>query len=335
MKKNTAIVGAGAIAYCHAAALTKLGVGIRAVIDVNPESAGRLASQCGAEVVGDLAEIVDGLDMVHICTPPSARVAHARIAMEAGCHVLMEKPIAITLSDARVLVDLARVNKVRLMVDFNHRFRPGFQALARRVQSGELGEIVSVFVNRMGMLGGNAGTQHDTWRRKAGTVCGMSIESLSHDIDMIHQLAGPVSTVQANVRCTIADAPTFDDNACVLLGMRNGAMGSMNASWSSHLKGSARGVVGTRGTAILEGGDLFDFERLRVRTRDMPSEEVIELDDIYRFASCPSYFNVNQHFLECVEKGVESTASGLHALEVLRVSQAILDAARTQTLQVL
>ncbi|CAM5184911.1 Inositol 2-dehydrogenase/D-chiro-inositol 3-dehydrogenase [Castellaniella defragrans] len=333
MKKSTAIIGAGAIAYCHAAALTKLGVEIRAVIDVNPESADKLARQCGAAVVSDLAEVVEGLDMVHICTPPSARVAHARTAMEAGCHVLMEKPIATTLADAQILVDLARIHKVRLMVDFNHRFRSGFQELLKRVRSGDLGEVVSVFVSRMGMLGGNAGTQHDTWRRRADTVCGMSIESLSHDIDMIHQLAGPVSTVQANVRCTIADAPTFDDNASVLLGMRSGAMGNINASWSSYLKGSARGVLGTRGTAILEGGDLFDFDRLRLRTRDMSGEEVIELNDVYRFASCPSYFNVNRYFLECVEKNVASSASGHHALEVLKVSLAILDAARTQTLQ--
>ncbi len=328
--KKTAIVGAGAIAYCHAEALTKLGVKICGVIDVNQESARKLADKYATTAVRDLAEIAQSLDMVHICTPPSFRIDYARIAMEAGCHVVMEKPMAITVADAEILVEMARTNGVRLMIDFNHRFRAGFQELLKVVESGEIGDVVNVFVNRMGMLGGNAGTQNDTWRRKADTVCGMSIESLSHDIDMIYQLVGPVSTVKADVRGTFADAPKFDNNANVLFTMRNGAMGVINASWSSYLKGSSRGVFGTKGTVILEGDDLFDFTRLRIRTQDMAHEKVVKLNDIYNFTTCPSYFNANRYFIECMEKGVDSTASGQHALATLKVSHAILEAARTQ-----
>lgn len=329
--KKTALIGAGAIAYCHARALKQLDVEICGVIDVNPDSARKLADACGTRVVSHLAEIAGELDMVHLCTPPSFRIDYARTAMEAGCHVFMEKPMAITPADGQILVNMAEANGVRLMVDFNHRFRAGFQELLRIVQSGEIGEVVNVFINRMGMLGGNAGTQHDTWRRKAGTVCGMSIESLSHDIDMVWQLLGPVASVRADVRGTFADAPAFDNNVNALLSMRNGAMGVLHASWSSHLKMSARGVVGTRGTVILEGDDLFDFNRLRLRTADMPHEHLIRLDDVYHFATCPSYLNANRYFLECQDKGEDGSASGRHALETLKISHAILESARTQT----
>ena len=329
--KKTAIIGAGAIAYCHARALDKLGVEICGVFDVNQDSARKLAAACGTEVIEDLSDIVASLDMVHLCTPPSFRIDYARTAMEAGCHVFMEKPMAINPADGQILVDLARTHGVRLMVDFNHRFRAGFQELLKVVQSGEIGDIVNVFIHRMGMLGGNAGTQNDTWRRKAGTVCGMSIESLSHDIDMIWQLLGPVASVKADVRGTFADAPTFDTHVNALLSMRNGAMSLIHANWSSYLKNSARGVSGTRGTVILEGDDLFDFTRLRLRTADMPEERVIPLNDRYDFATCPSYFNANRYFLECIEQGVDGSASGSHALETLKVSHAILNAARTQT----
>lgn len=329
--KKTALIGAGAIAYCHARALKQLDVEICGVIDVNPDNARKLADACGARVVSHLSEIAGELDMVHLCTPPSFRIDYARTAMQAGCHVFMEKPMAITPADGQILVDMAEANGVRLMVDFNHRFRAGFQELLRIVQSGEIGEVVNVFIHRMGMLGGNAGTQHDTWRRKAGTVCGMSIESLSHDIDMIWQLLGPVASVRADVRGTFADAQAFDNNVNALLSMRNGAMGVLHASWSSHLKMSARGVVGTRGTVILEGDDLFDFNRLRLRTADMPREHLIRLDDVYHFTSCPSYLNANRYFLECLDKGADGSASGRHALETLKVSHAILESARTQT----
>ena len=330
--KKTAIIGAGAIAYCHAKALTKMGVEICGVVDVNQESAKKLAAKYNTVVVDDLAKIAKTLDMAHICTPPAYRIDYARTVMEAGCHVVMEKPMAITLEDARTLVDLASKNNVKLMVDFNHRFRAGFQELLKVVKSGEIGEVINVFVNRMGMLGGNAGTQNDTWRRKADTVCGMSIESLSHDIDMIYQLVGPIASVKADVRGTFADAPKFDNNANVLFNMQNGAMGIINASWSSYLKGSSRGVFGTQGTVILEGDDLFDFTRLRIRTQDMPHEKVIKLNDIYNFTTCPSYLNANTYFIECMERGEESTASGRHALETLKISHAILDSARTQSI---
>ena len=329
--KKTAIIGAGAIAYCHAEALTKLGIEICGVLDVNKESAKRLADKYNSTVIDNLAEAVKDVDMVHICTPPSYRIDYARTAMEAGCHVVMEKPMAISIADAETLVDLARKNNVKLMIDFNHRFRSGFQELLSVVKSGVIGDVVNVFITRMGMLGGNAGTHNDTWRRQADTVCGMSIESLSHDIDMIYQLVGPVASVKADVRGTFADAPKFDNNANVLFNMKNGAMSIINASWSSYLKGGSRGVFGTKGTVILEGEDLFDFTRLRIRTHDMPFEQVTRLNDVYNFTTCPSYYNANKHFIECMEKGAESTASGAHALETLKVSHAILDAARTQS----
>ena len=329
--KKTAIIGAGAIAYCHAEALTQLGVEICGVIDVNRESAQKLATRYNTSVVDELSTIVKNLDMVHICTPPSYRIDYARTAMKAGCHVVMEKPMAISIDDAETLVGLARSNGVKLMIDFNHRFRYGFHELLKVVRSGEVGDVVNVFINRMGMLGGNAGTQNDTWRRKADTVCGMSIESLSHDIDMIYQLAGPISSVKADVRGTLADAPKFDNYANVLFNMKNGAMGIINACWSSWLKGGSRGVFGTKGTVVLEGDDLFDFTRLRIRTQDMMHEKVVKLNDIYNFTTCPSYLNANRYFIDCIEKGEDSTASGKHALETLKVSHAILDSARTQS----
>ena len=328
---RTAIIGAGAIAYCHAEALRRLGVDIAGVLDINRASAEKLAARYGAVVLDDLEKAVESLDMVHICTPPSLRIDYARTAMAAGCHVLMEKPMAISVADGQSLVDMADRYGVRLMVDFNHRFRAGFQQLSDVVERGAIGNVVNVHIQRMGMLGGNAGTRNDTWRTRPETVCGMSIESLSHDIDMIVQLAGPIVGVQADVRRTLADVPQFDTDANVLLTLKNGAMGLICASWSSHLKGSTRGVVGSKGSVVLEGDDLFDFARLRLRTHGQPHEQVTRLDDHYEFATCPSYFNVNSHFLECVKQGKESSASGRRALETLEVSHAILEAAQTHT----
>ncbi len=327
---STIIVGAGAIAYAHAEALTKLGVTIRGVYDINPASAHKLAAQYGTVAVEDFAEIVKSVDMVHLCTPPAKRVEHAAVAMTAGCHVLAEKPLAISIADAQTIVDLAQQHQVKLMVDYNHRFRVGFQQLLSIVQSGRIGEVVDVFIYRMSMLGGNAGTQNDTWRRTPNLVCGMTIESLSHDIDMVLQLAGPIRDVKADIRGTFADVPQFDTNAHVSFNLGRGGMALIHSSWSSHLKGSVRGVMGTKGTVILEGDDLFDFTRLRLKTNEMPCEEVLQVNDTYNLHTCPSYYNVNKHCIECIANKTESTISGAYALGTLKISHAILESAKTQ-----
>ncbi|MCD8138867.1 MAG: Gfo/Idh/MocA family oxidoreductase [Planctomycetaceae bacterium] len=330
---KTIIVGAGAIAYAHARALRDLGVAILGVYDVNPESAARLASQYESKPLASLEQyeaMVADVDMVHLCTPPGLRIGYAEPAMRAGCHIITEKPMATTVDDAQTLVAMAEKYGVRIMVDFNHRFRAGFQKLLGLVRDGTLGDITDVFIHRIGMLGGNAGTKNDTWRRVPGMVCGMTIESLSHDIDMIVQLAGGVKDVKADIRGTIPGVPEFDNNAHVSLNLASGAMASIHSSWSAHIKNSARGVIGSKGTAILEGDDLFDFSRLRLRTDAMEFEQVVKIGDTYSLPTCTSYTNATRHFLDCMREGKESTASGAYALETLKISHAILEAAKTQ-----
>ncbi|MCQ5130530.1 Gfo/Idh/MocA family oxidoreductase [Butyricicoccus faecihominis] len=330
---KTVIVGAGAIAYAHAKACRALNVEIVGVFDIRAESAKKLADEYHAAVLVDMEQYekaVQGADMVHLCTPPSLRLAYAEIAMKAGCHVVTEKPMAIAVEDARKMCDMAERYGVQIMVDYNHRFRPGFQKLLEIVRSGQIGDIVDAFVYRAGMLGGNAGTKNDTWRRKPGLVCGMSIESLSHDIDMIIQLAGPVRDVKADVRGTYAEIPEFDNNVHVSLNMESGAMALVNASWSSYMKGSTRGVIGTKGTVYLEGDDLFDFTRLRIRTDEMECEQEFKLNDIYNLATCPSYTNATRHFLDVIEGKAENAVSGAYALRTLEISHAILDSAKAQ-----
>lgn len=330
---KTVIVGAGAIAYAHARACRELGIEVLGVYDISMESARKLAACCGGTVLADMdayERCVQQADMVHLCTPPSLRLQYAQTAMQHGCHIITEKPMAIEQSDAQAMVEMARRYGVQIMVDYNHRFRTGFQKLLQVVRSGQIGDIVDVFVYRMGMLGGNAGTKHDTWRRKPGMVCGMSIESLSHDIDMIVQLAGPIRSVKADVRGTFSDVPEFDNNVHALLHMDSGAMGLIHASWSAYMKGSTRGLLGTKGTVWLEGDDLFDFARLRLKTDDMAYEEIIRLDDVYHLETCSSYTRATSHFIDIMQGKAENTVSGAYAAYTLKISHAILQAANSQ-----
>ena len=90
---KTAIVGAGFAARCHVAALRSLGVPVVGIVGVAREHAAGLASSCGAVAFDRLDDVIDKVDVVHICTPPTARLEFALTAIGAGKHVLIEKPM--------------------------------------------------------------------------------------------------------------------------------------------------------------------------------------------------------------------------------------------------
>jgi myo-inositol 2-dehydrogenase/D-chiro-inositol 1-dehydrogenase len=153
----------------------------------------------------------------------------------------------------------------------------------------------------------------------------MSIESLSHDIDLMRWMFGDVRDVCATTFESRPAVPGFDDNAHALLAFESGVTAMIHASWSSHLTMSSRGIVGTRGTAYLEGPALFDNAALHWKTDETP-HEVVELindpNDINGF------INENRHFLEVVDRGVTPQVTGADGLRALEVSHAILQSSR-------
>lgn len=329
MGLKTAIIGSGGIAYCHADALRKLGVEIAGVFDIIPESAAKLAAAYGGRAISSIDEILDEVDMIHLCTPPSCRLEYAEKAMAAGKHVLSEKPMATSVEDGEKLVALAKKYGVVLMVGFSHRYRHGFKILRDTYRSGVLGKMSSLFVHRYAKIGATPGLKTESWRTNPNLACGMTVESLSHDIDLILQINPGIATVQANVKATIDGLPQFDTNTNAIFTFNDGSLGLIDASWSSPLNYSSRGVIGDKGSAILIGNDIFGFTELHLRTLDMERTQVTLLNDPFRFVGCYSYYDENSHFIDCVVNGTPCEVSGEYALRTLKTSHAILEAAGT------
>ena len=327
---KTAFIGAGGIAEAHARAVKSLGIGIVGALDVDAEKARAFVGRHGGRAISKLGEVLDEIDMIHLLTPPSQRVEYVRAAAAAGKHILIEKPIAASVGDAETIIALAKEGGVKLMVNFNHRFRDGFLMLKETVDSGALGDIVSVYSHRLGAGHGFLGLLKPSWRTQKEFICGMCVESLSHDIDMILQLAGGISTVSAVISESIAELPGFDNNAAVAFRTEKGAVGSIHASWSSHLGHSERGVIGTKGSAVLSGNDLFNFEEFTIRTEDTPYPQTTKIGDIFSLAdiSDESFRRTNRHFQKCVEMGAVPAASGEDGLNALIISRAILESSK-------
>jgi len=321
---KTAIIGAGGIARKHAEALLKIpDVQVVGVIDPNADNANTIAAMCNAKVVSNIEELLSELDMIHLLTPPSRRIEYAKPAMEAGKHVFCEKPIATDIADGNKLAKLAKENNIIFMTAFNMRFRPGYLTLQNDVLSGRLGEVVSVWSHRIGPGVGFNDSLGNSWRTEPGLVCGMTVESLSHDIDMFDGLGLKVESVAAWVTGSRPDLPDFDNNSQLLMRLKNGGSAVINASWASHLAMSSRGVVGTRGTAVLDGTGFFDFMNYKVVTDG--GEEVTHINDPF---DNESYYTENLHFIDCVKSGKTPIVNEDSGVSALKVSLAALKSAK-------
>ena len=327
---KTAFIGAGGIAEAHARAAASLGIEIVGALDVNRDNARAFTERHGGVVINELGDVLDKIDTIHLLTPPSQRVEYVREAAGAGKHILIEKPIAASIADAEEIIALAKKSGVKLMVNFNHRFRDGFVMLKEAFDSGALGDIVNIYAHRIGVGHGFLGALKPSWRTQKEFICGMCVESLSHDIDMILQLAGGISAVSAVVSESIAELPGFDNNAVVAFRTDKGAVGSIHASWSSHLGRSERGIIGTKGSAAISGDDLFNFEEFTIRRDGMPYPQVTKIGDIFSLANIgdQSFRLTNKHFLECIEKDEKPSATGEDGLNALIFSLAILESSR-------
>ena len=325
-----AIVGTGGIARRHVKALLELSdAKIVAMIDLERAKAQEAAACCGAEVYDGLGDCLDEVDAVYILTPPFSHRTLALEAIEAGKHVFCEKPLSISLDDAEAIVAAAASTRVKFMVGFNHRFREGFSRLKSIAESGELGKIMHFWSHRIGP--GASGKVYN-WRTDPEQVCGMSVESLSHDIDIMRWIAGEAKDVRANVFASLPHLPQFDNNANVVLTLKQGGTGLIHASWASRLGFNSRGVIGTKGTAYISGPGLWSMTELHRQTEDMDHEAVEIINDYF---DDTSYLNENRHFVECIETDQQPSASARDGLETLRISHAILESHSSSTVVVL
>jgi len=149
MKKiNTAIVGTGFMGKVHAENVRRLGnVEIAAVVGSRPETARKFADAMGIPMATDnLSEVLANpqIDAVHICTPNVDHFPMSLAAIEAGKAVLCEKPMTMTVDEARQLVAAAKEKNVVNGVQHNLRYYPNVQQIRQMIKAGDLGEILVV-----------------------------------------------------------------------------------------------------------------------------------------------------------------------------------------------
>jgi predicted dehydrogenase len=147
-KLKTAIIGAGFMGRTHAEAVRRLGtVEVAAVVGVSEQEARSFAASLGVEKWSADYRIVladPEIDAVHVCTPNALHHPISKAALEAGKHVLCEKPLTLSVAEAEELVALAKAKNLANCVNHNLRYYPVLQQARRMIENGDLGEILIV-----------------------------------------------------------------------------------------------------------------------------------------------------------------------------------------------
>lgn len=247
--------------------------------------------------------------------------------------MLCEKPLAISAEDGAAIVEAAERKGVVAMTGFNQRYREGYRRLHDTARGGSLGRLHHFWCHRFGMGAGALGTAGGSnWRTDPATLCGMTVESLSHDIDLMRWImADDVASVAAVTFSTATDLEGFDNNSHVLRRLQGGASAVINASWSSRIGFNSRGVLGLRGAAFVSGTALGNngiwCSREFHRKSDDDEFEVVEMlqDDL----DDRSYRRQTDEFIEAITTGRQPLVSVSDGYQALRVSHAILESARS------
>ena len=249
---RVAIVGCGQISRVHMSALGEIdGIDVCAVCDRDKWRAQESAKRAGgASAYTDLATLLrrESPDAVHVLTPPHTHAELAIEAMEAGCHALVEKPLALSVEDADSMLRAAEKSAVRLCAGHNYLFKPSVMKARELVASGAIGRVVHVhsYYGLSGEAGSyslSAGRSHWAWRLPGGVFTNF----LPHLIYLQLAFLPDVSSVAG---VAFGWQPDLNQQAAemTILLQGTGASGTMIISMRARPYAKFVDVYGTTGT---------------------------------------------------------------------------------------
>lgn len=257
------LVGCGVIGQTHAAAVAGLeGARLAAVADPVSERASSLAQRHGVPAYADLAAMLAGeeIDVVTVCTASGLHGEIARAAMLAGKHVVVEKPLEISLSAIDDLIAVQRRQGVEMATISQHRFDPATRQVHALLAVGEFGRPVLANAQILWWRSQeyyDSGGWRGTWALDGG---GVLMNQSIHSIDLLQWFMGPVRSVQAYTG-TLAHRMETEDTAAATLHFASGALGSIAATTAAYPGVATRlEVLGSAGSAVIENDRLRYLE---------------------------------------------------------------------------
>jgi predicted dehydrogenase len=324
------VAGVGSIGRRHAENLVRLEAGDIAVFDPDPAAVGAVTAALGVKGHVTLAEALDAApEAVLVCTPTHRHLDVARAAVEAGAHVFIEKPVALSPDGVAELAAVAHERGRVAAVGCNMRFHPGVTTLRQELEAGVVGRAVCLRARFSHYLPNwRPGKDYrDTYSARRAEGGGILLEGV-HEIDYVRWLGGEVDAIDAWAARLSSLEIDAEDCATLQLRLSSGAAGLIHLDALSPVKRRGCEVIGERG--VLRWTSDGKAPEVVTVTRDTAAgrETVLRID---AYDGNAMYVEELRWFLAAVRGEATPLArldDGLRVLEIALRARAIAEATR-------
>ncbi len=275
----------------------------------------------------DLELMLDGEapDFVDVASPPGMHHQAALAALGAGAHVMVEKPLALSLGEFDELAALAAEKGRILMCVHNWKYAPSYAAARRAIETGMLGAIRFVSIDRLRTEPAGAGGSGGKWRASAASGGGILIDHGWHVFYLMYWLIGYEKPVSVSARLESPAGVDVDDVADVRIRFGDGSFSRAHLSWRAPVRRTSALIYGERACIEIEG------DRVTLTDRSGKVEDLSEADmadDSYHSAW---FGGVAEEFERAVTEGTNSVVAKRNLAEA-RVALVLIDAARKSSI---
>ena len=332
MSLQFAIIGCGNIGKRHAEQVKAVGK-LVAVCDIIDTKAKDLGEKYNAAIFNSVEELFSNtkqIDVAVICTPNGLHAHHSIIASKAGCHVLCEKPMAISSADCRKMMSVAENAGKLLFVVKQNRFNPPVAAVKKLLEEKGLGEVYSVQLNCF--WNRDAKYYENSWKGTKDLDGGTLYTQFSHFIDLLFWMFGDIKQVKAfKKNFSHKGIIEFEDTGVVILGFENGMIGSIHYtvnSFQKNMEGSLT-IFGEKGTVKIGGQYLNELEYQHIKDHviaDLPAGNKANEYGFYQ-GSMSNHDKVYQNLVDVINNNAQMAASSYDGLKTVEIIERIYAAA--------
>jgi predicted dehydrogenase len=337
------IIGCGMIAEFHTKAINEIEdaavVAAFSRTEANGAKIAKMAAKTECRVYDDLEAMLahPRLDVVCVCTPSGAHMEPAIASAKAGKHVVVEKPLEITLARCDAIIDSCDKAGVRLCTIFPSRFTPANITLKMAIDEGRFGRLTlgDTYVKWWrSQEYYDSGGWRGTWNLDGG---GSLMNQAIHNVDLLYWLMGDVVTVQGLTATLAHERIEVEDTAATALRFKNGALGVIEATTSVFPGLSKRTEIhGDRGSARVEQDDitLWDFQ-LKIASDAAIHAAIAGATGFKAGASDPRGITHIGHrdqlidFLQAIDEGRAPQVDGREGRKSVEIIRAIYESNRS------
>jgi len=335
-KTRFALVGCGRIAKKHAEIITNQldSAVLVGVCDTKPDRAEHYSSKYGVPSFNDMDQMMESLgdkvDIVNVLTPSGMHAEHTVQLAKYKKHIVVEKPMALTLADADRMISECDNNGIKLFVVKQNRYNYPVIKLREAMEAGRFGKLVMGTV-RVRWCRDQSYYDQDPWRGTWANDGGVFTNQASHHIDLLEWMMGDVETVFAKSATQLVNIEA-EDTGVAILKFKNGALGIVEATTAARpkdLEGSIS-ILGETGTVEIGGFAVNEMKIWSFTDKLDGDASVVEKyrcnpPDVYGFGHVEYLKDV----IDSVQNGTRALVDGLKGRRSLELISAIYESVET------